>query len=79
MEVLTNDYSFYIDKTPQETWEQYYMRKQAIANCINKYPSEISNIEEIIELSHYWISYKYMRCSYKKFIEEKMLRFFAFI
>lgn len=76
MEIITNDYCFQIEKTAQETWEQYYMRCQAIGNCINKYPHEVTNIDEIIEFSHYWISYKYMRCSYKKFIEDKICQLF---
>ena len=76
MEIFTNDYSLVIEKTHQESWEQYHIRCQAIANCINKYPQEISRLDEIVQLSHYWIAYKYMRCSYKKLIEEKMLRFF---
>jgi hypothetical protein len=77
MEIITNDYSFSIEKTHQETWEQYYIRSQAIANCIDKYPNEIHKLEEIIQLSHYWIAYKYMRCSYKKWIEEKIVYLFG--
>lgn len=72
MEIITNNYSFSIEKTTQETWEQYYIRCQAIANCVDKYPEEITKLDEIIKLSHYWIAYKYMRCSYKSFIEDKI-------
>lgn len=77
MEICTQNYSFIVEKTDQETWEQYYLRCQAIATCVDKHPDQLNQMEEMIAMSHYWIAHKYMKCSYNKRIYDKMMSFFS--
>ena len=76
MEFSSNNYSFVIEKTSQESWEQYYLRCQAIAKYLDKYPENYNKLDEISQMSHYWIAYKYMKCRYKKWIENKINELF---
>ena len=76
MEIVNNNYILFIEKTCQETQEHFHLRCQAIAKCLDNRPSEIEKMPEIIQMSHYWIAHKFMKCSYKKNIENKMYYYF---
>jgi len=65
MDIYTRDYCFVLNKSPLESWEQFHLRKKIIRNTLDKTPSLIHSLDYIIELSFFWISYKYMNCKLK--------------
>lgn len=72
MEVQSKEYRFLLPKSPQETWDQFFLRRNYICYGIDRFPCMIRRLEEIILYSHYWIAFRYMNCRYTKGIEKKL-------
>jgi hypothetical protein len=76
MEVCSKQYSFLLEKSPQETWEQFHLRCNCICECVDRHPELVDDLQKIVQLSHYWIAHKYMKIKYPVNIEKKMIKLF---
>ena len=77
MEFSTSDYSFVIDKTPDESWAQFHIRAQFICATLEKHPMFVNELSALVRTSQYSTPKRYMRCSLTPHINDCLKKYFG--
>ena len=76
MEISSARYSFIMQKNKQESWQQFYMRSQAICTVLDRKPALIAEFENLQRMSHYYVAHRFMECEYNEDIHAELRRLF---
>ena len=77
MEVSASKYSIVLKKAQQESWQQFYIRAQAICTALDRSPDLIAELEEVESMSHYFVASRFMGCRYAIDVENTLRRYFG--
>lgn len=77
MEVSSSKFSFVLKKSQQESWQQFYIRAQAICTTFDRNPDMIAELEEVEKMSHYFVASRFMGCRYSFDVNQTLQRYFG--
>ena len=77
MEVSSAQFSFVLKKAKQESWQQFYIRSQAMCTSLDRNPKLIAEFDELEAMSHYYVAARFMGCRYNREIHDTLKRYFG--
>ena len=76
MEVSSANFSFILRKAKQESWQQFYIRSQAMCSSLDRNSALIAEFDELECMSHYYVASRFMGCRYSTEIHATLKRYF---